>query len=1012
MKEKNFEDYIHQQLEKYGWTYKESIYRSDDQDVWDLCILKQKIIEINNIDESEANKAIFEIQKINFDYITMNYKCWKFLLEGVKVWDSVTNQTKSIKLISDNYMLNDYIFTRQFRVSDGSTTRIPDIVMFINGLPIAILELKSELAFENIEDAFNQNESLKLFCPKLWSFNIFNFISNRLDTRYGTVTSSYQKMIRANNMKTRDDRDIIEFLFERKNIIDYITKYSFFSDEKGFLSKYIAAPHQVEAVINSMNNILDDNAKGGLVWHTQGSGKSVTMIFLAKSIIIAKPKTTIIMLTDRKTLDLQLYQRFTNASYFLRNKPILVESRKDLIVKLENKKYFGIYFTTIQKFFSNTGILSNRKDICVLVDEAHRTQNNIEDEYKISKEVKKLILKSGYAKFMRSALPNAKFVGFTGTPLIGFEKDSKKIFGEYNHKYLMSDSTEDGTTVPIHYEMRKLEIPLNQEYLDIMDKLQEEYISTLDPDKITSHQNLNKLMESANINDILENKNIILEKSKDILKHYDSRNSILNNKVMIVANSRNAAYLYYKTITELRPEIKNEVILVITGNNKDSLEMKNSIVQKKEINSVESEFRKDTSKYKIAIVVDMWLTGFDVPDLETLYMDKVIKWHNLIQAIARVNRTYENNLTKKIKYNGLIVDYIGIWNHIADALLQYSNNKRIGFGISIENIEEAKKYLLDTINIINDNYMKNINNFNNLNDTEKYNYIILSYEKLLSINDNNSRNEFIKLARNIGKYLKMSFSIIEDDIKQQAKGIVQVSKLLTRNIVVVAGQLEETIYSIKNAIKDCIDSSKSDIEIKSSILTKNIYDVAQILEHEVKELQNIYPHVALKMYKSGIQLMIDELDKTRPIAAKKMSEKIRDILSGMQANDNIEKIIELIREIAKEIINKIDEPVEFEDSQLQAFYEIIADDQYLRDNKNSEILRRLAKDIYQTVVKAGTEQFETSGKVKSHIKVELHKLLKNKYNYPPDNLKDISGLLINQITKSIRLNKDYFKRER
>jgi len=330
------------------------------------------------------------------------------------------------------------------------------------------------------------------------------------------------------------------------------------------------------------------------------------MVMLVKAIIETMNNATIVVVTDRNTLDEQLLKRFLNAEGYLRNKAVAIASRKDLIEKLKDKKYFGIYFSTVQKFVEDTGALTTRDDLFILVDEAHRTQNNIGGEKDIDNCKRKIITKFGFARYMRNAFPNAKIVGFTGTPLMKqYDKDTTEIFGNYNHIYSMNDAVADNAVVPIHYEMRKVKLDLNQYYLDEMDEIQNEYINSLDFNDIISQQKVDTLLKSVKLKQILEDDDVIKAKATDILKHLTKRSAVLHGKAMIVASTRLAAFKYYQNIIIINPSLKDKVILVITESNKDSQAMKDVIVPKRDINKVAEEFRKDNSKYQIAIVVDM-----------------------------------------------------------------------------------------------------------------------------------------------------------------------------------------------------------------------------------------------------------------------------------------------------------------------------------------------------------------------------------------------------------------------
>lgn len=1006
--EQAFEEKVESELNSLGWVSKKDFPRKDLREVFDFDLLKEKIITINKVSDSISNLALNEIKKISDDLIDMNIKAHQMLINGIKIYNPDEERFITVKIVSNVPFENDFNLVRQFEVSNGDSVRIPDITLFINGIPIAVMELKGPLALEGVNDAFDQNESLKRHSPKLFSFNVLNFVSNDLITKYGSLTSSFKHFYGWNNWKTKEGKTPVEFLFNKEMIIKLINLYTFYSTEQNPV-KYLAAPHQIRAVEATIEKLKKANdTRGGVVWHTQGSGKSVTMVFLTKAIITTFNKATVLLVTDRNTLDKQLYQRFLNAEGYLRTKADLIESRKDLVSKLDSKKHFGIYFSTVQKFTEETGVLSNRDDIFMLVDEAHRTQNNIDGERVLSKETEEIALKFGYARFMRDAFPNAKITGFTGTPLMKYDSDTRAIFGEYNDVYSMNDAVSDGATVPINYEMRKIKFELNSDYLREMDAIQSEYLKSLDGDDISSQAKIEALLKSVKITAVLEDDDVIKAKVHDMINHLSIRKKILHGKAMIVANSRNAAYKYYKVITDEFPEYKDKTILVMTESNKDSEEMQKAIVKRTNIDEVASEFRKSNSKYKIAIVVDMWLTGFDVPDLDVMYMDKIIKWHNLMQAIARVNRTYADKVVSK--ESGLIVDYIGIWKYLSDALVQYASGSTGSMDIEIEDVRKGREKLNEAFDLLDDFYIKGIKQFDLLSSSEKYSFVMSSYNDVLSFNLQ-KKNEFIKLARKIKRFFKIAYSIISDKEATISKGVEIINSLLTAASVQQDDQLILTIEAIKQAVEKAVDTKTTDVEVMSSKLTKDINQVAYILQEEADTLIKTSPKVAIQLLKSSLQAQLKELERVRPVFAKKASDKLRDIINELEKTDDIERTIEIIRELSKEIVNEKNKPLEFDEPQLQAFFEIISNDAYLSHNNNSEVLRKIATELMSVVKENITDQFKNNPKVRTKVLVELKKLLKTKYNYPPEQLGGTSGILVDLISKEIKINEGYFRKD-
>ncbi|MGL5268671.1 MAG: type I restriction endonuclease subunit R [Spiroplasma sp.] len=1011
VREDNFEEDVTKKLVDLGWEKISDIQRDDWREVFDFSLLLQQIKLINNIDDRIANLAINKIKKVNDTFINMNKQCWKMLVDGIKVDDEKTKLTKTIKLLSENVSKNKYQVVRQLAISDGVKLRKPDIILYINGLPVVVFELKAPLANQSLKDAFDQNESLKRDIPKLWAFNVMNFLSNMLVSRYGSTLAGIKKMHRINNLKTRNGIDIFDYLFNKTDFYQFIKTFSFYSNENNNFIKYMAAPHQIDAVRKTIEKLkITSNNQGGVVWHTQGSGKSVTMVMLAKLIIETINNATIIVVTDRNTLDEQLFTRFLNAKDYLWNEAKQIKSRKDLIEKLRSKKHFDIYFSTVQKFTEGTGILTNRDDVFILVDEAHRTQNNIDEEKFLSKETEEFISKFGFARCMRNAFPNAKIVGFTGTPLMKADKDTTQIFGDYNDIYSMNDAVKDNAIVPIHYEMRKVKINLNEEYLHEMDLIQKEYIKSLNLNDISSQEKIDELLKSVNIKQVLEDDKVIKAKARDILQHLRKRSAVLHGKAIIVATSRKAAFKYYKAFIELDYSLKDKVILVITESNKDSKEMTSAIVSKRDINKVANKFRDAKSEYKIAIVVDMWLTGFDVPDLDVLYIDKFIKWHNLMQAIARVNRTYEDKSTRKVKENGLIVDYIGIWSFLLKALSKYAPGIENTFDFSIEDVHTVRDKLLEHFKSINDSYIKDLYTFDSLNPKEQYRFIITAYEKLLEL-PVEQKNKFIGLARETKRFFKMSYSVISQKESVIAKCIEIINSFLLKSLVETDENLENTIELIKAAIARTVDSKTSEVFTSESKISKNINETALTLTSEAKNLKKSSPLVAIEFMKYSIKAQLQNLQNIRPVFAKYASDKLRNIIAELSRIEDALTVVDRLEDLNQEIVKEANKPLEFEYPQLQVFYEIVSNDEFLKNNHSSEILKKLIAEIIASIKECGVEQFENNPQVKSKIQTNLKSLLRQKYDYPLEHLQDISNILVEQLTNQIKINKDFFRKD-
>lgn len=1003
--EENFENKVLEQLSSLNWDINYSFQRERYDQAIDYELLKKQIYQINQEKEITSQlieEVIVEIKRISGNANEQNILGTRYLLKGVKVYDEFKKRSLTIKIISDDLDKNHYGAINQFElINSNGNKRFPDIVCFINGLPIIVCELKAADAMETIEDAYKQNASLKRQFPNLYSFNIFDFLaSDDISCKYGSITAPFEKYFNANLCKTNENKSI-QRLFNHEIIHDFINFFSFYSDDKSI--KYVAGLHQIEAVqatIKKFKNKETHDHKGGVVWHTQGSGKSITMLMLSKLIIKYFPLSTILLVTDRNSLDQQLFNVFQKNSKYLSCIPEPVETRSDLIEKLKNKKHFGIYFTTVQKFAIDTGLLSKRDDIYVLVDEAHRSQNNIEGEKKLNEKLKEFIIKFGYAKFMRDAFPNATITGFTGTPLMG-NKKTTGIFGNYNHKYSMSESIRDGSTVPIYYEARKPNIFLNKEGTKLMDEIQDCYAKTLDPNDIDAEEKMNSLYKVVKEKMILENPDVIFSKANDMLRHLKIRAKLLNGKAMVVVASRKAAFLYYKSFLKIDPTLKDKLILVITHSNKDSVEEEQMIVPKFELSSVASKFKKSESNYKIVIVVDMWLTGFDVPDLDVMYIDKLMRWHNLMQAIARVNRTFKN------KESGLVVDYLGIWKHLSDALLQYANANEIEIDMDLKDIERAKIKLLDELDIIEEHFIPNIKTFPDLNSKEQYNFVLQSVNHVLKYNFDKG-NEFKCKVKRITKLMKFVFTVIDKNIASMVKVITIIKQFATRKNLAFDDQLNISIKKLKLAIEQAVDINSSQAILQPVKINKDISVVAALLETEARQLRNTQPNVAKKLLEDSINSNLALMKKTRPHFARKVSDMLKDILKRFQHEEDLQKYLDVLFDLSKEITTTLREDPAFSDPHLQAFFEILGDDEYFKQNKNSELLRKIAEDLMSVVKINITDQFYKNSKVRNKIAIQLKKILKNKYNYPPKKLNGISKILVDRINQEIKYSSEYY----
>ncbi len=661
--EHKYEELVIKYFQEIGYLYKTSdeilTVRKDLGIVVLYNSLESAIRKINDVNEFEISNIIGEVRRTDeANLLKANEKAIKYMTEGIKVKGKDDEITKTFKIIDfENINNNEFIVTNQLRVISSHQNydnQIPDIVIYINGLPVSIIELKSPAIDDishSIDDAYKQVQNYQSYMPSLFTWNILNVISNKHINRYGSLTASYTRYSNWRNLKSNDvinDEYFFESLFEKSNILNILKNFTFFTsgDDK---AKIIAGYHQIQGIQEANESILKamDNhtGKAGIFWHTQGSGKSLSMVFLIRYINNIKMKLTTLIITDRKDLDNQLSNTFTSAIDFLGQNVKQIESISDLKETLNNRKQNGIYLCTVQKFNQTVGELSARDDILVISDEAHRSHKNINGKLEVLEEELKVEQKYGYAYYLRQAFPNATFMGFTGTPIETEDHQTKSIFGDYATKYLMSDAEADGFVVPIKYESRhaKLEIASQKKSeLDALYKeVREEVLESTDL-KADVQKHLNSKIQKMDM--IIGDSDRINEIATDFVKHYKSRQSLLKGKAMFVAYNRDIAFKYYYKMIELDPELKKNIRVILTANNqKDTPEMLSIIGNDKYRKDSADEFKNPESDFKIVIVVDMWLTGFDAPCLDTLYLDKPIKMHNLMQTIAQFNA---NNCTR------------------------------------------------------------------------------------------------------------------------------------------------------------------------------------------------------------------------------------------------------------------------------------------------------------------------------------------------------------------------------
>lgn len=959
--------------------------------------LEDAIIRLNkNITNEDIRETIRFIKNLDNNNTILNNKQFtKYLFEGVKipVQEHGTTRYKSVKIIDfkDIYM-NVFKAVNQYTIIEESEKR-PDIIVFINGMPLVVIELKSTIREEvKLEDGYNQLRGYQnVHIPTLFYYNQFLIVSDGVQARAGTITSPWSRF---SEWKKSEDTDVVKEnmathntlfngMMRKERIMDIINNFIMWSGD----NKILAAYHQyfgVKKAIKSTEKAYNERTgKAGILWHTQGSGKSFSMVFYSANMIKILKNPSIVVVTDRNDLDDQLFNTFSQCSDFLKQKPIQIESREDLNDKLENRVSGGIFFTTLQKFEEETGVFSKRDDILILVDEAHRSHYGIDAVMKFDKDKMIAYKKYGTAKYLHTAFPNATYIGFTGTPVETKDKSTSEIFGRVIDTYDMTQAILDGATVPIMYEARMARVGLNQKILDEID----DYYTYLERDEGVDEETLNESKkEMAKMQEIIEDPDRLELIVKDIIKNYSDIENTVANKAMVVAYSRKTAYTMYKKFLELKPEWKNKVHMVITSNNKDEVEMQKAIGSSKNKQQLEKDFKDYNSEFKIAIVVDMWLTGFDVPSLGTMYVDKPMKAHNLMQAIARVNRVYKD------KQGGLIVDYIGLKRWLLDALKTYTKRDQ---GKVIDN-SEIVKVLMDKIELIRNIFHGFIyKHFAMTTDSDKYEIIMAGADWILR--DEKIKKEFLKYSYDCKSLYSLCAGELSQEIKDEILFFVSVrsfiKKLSSSGNIIDSKEINERVGEmLERAIQD--DEMLQIGKVQNS---NRIMLLSEELMNKIAKMQK--KNIAVEVLNRALKDYVEKVGLKNIVMQEKFSTKFQKIATAYNERtsvEDIEKIIQeminLKNEIDKELAagNKYDLSVE-----EKAFFDALGNDPQVKELMRDETLVKIAKELVDTINSNMTIDWDIRKDARARMRYEIKKLL-IKYDYPPVKRDSAVQLVIRQ----------------
>jgi type I restriction enzyme R subunit len=1059
--ESEIEKFAIELLEKQGYQYihgpdiapdSKKAERASYEDVILLEKLKTAVTRINPLIPAEAREdAIKQIARLNSpELITNNENFHRMLTEGINVTYQKDGHSRGdlVWLINFNDPEdNDFIVLNQYTVIENHVNKRPDVILFVNGLPLVVIELKNP-ADENatVHSAFKQVQTYKQAIPSLFTYNGILVISDGLEAKAGTISAGYSRFMA---WKTADGKveaspligqleTMIKGMLDKETLLDLIRHFIVFEKssslrvdsnrekkegrEKDIITiqsvKKLAAYHQYYAVNRAVESTLRASGyikktdskfnascvlqlpenyglagvksqsigdkKGGVVWHTQGSGKSLSMLFYTGKIVLAMDNPTVLLLTDRNDLDDQLFNTFAASKQLLRQEPVQAENREQLkeLLKVISG---GVVFTTIQKFHPEEGNvyekLSDRTNIIVIADEAHRTQYGFKGKTVDEKDEdgnvigKKTVY--GFAKYMRDALPNATYLGFTGTPIEKTDANTPAVFGNYVDVYDIAQSVHDGATVRIYYESRLAKIALSDEGK----RLVEDFDNNFNQDELSENQKAKA--KWTQLEALIGSANRIKQIAKDIIFHFEQRQEIINGKAMIVTMSRRIAAELYKAIIEIKPEwhsedLKKGVIkVVMTSASSDGPEISKHHTTKEERRFLADRMREADDELKLVIVCDMWLTGFDVPSLHTLYIDKPMKGHNLMQAIARVNRVYKD------KSGGLIVDYLGIASDLKKALSFYSDAG--GKGDPATTQEQAVQLMLEKIEIVSQMFHGfAYESYFDADTGKKLSLILCAEEHILGLEDGKKRYIDAVTA------LSQAFSIAIPheqamDVKDEVAFFQAVKSRLVKFDTTGSGNTNE---EVETAIRQVIDKAlvtEKVIDVFDAAGIKKP-DISILSEDFLLEVKNMeHKNIALEVLKKLLNDEIKYRTKKNLIQSKTLMEMLENSIKKyhnkiLTAAEVIEELIKL----SKEIREMDKEPKEMGLSDYEyAFYTAIANNDSAKQVMQQEQLRELAIVLFEKVKENASIDWTIKESVKAKLKVIVKRILR-KYGYPPD----------------------------
>lgn len=990
--EKTLIEYFCENLD-YEHLYGPDVPRTTTEyhDVFLPDILPEALERINpTLPRQAINEAVLKINDIDTGSLQQRNEAFhEYLQSGVEVrfFDGKEEQNDIVYLIDfDNPENNDFHVVNQWTFVEYSNKR-PDLIVFVNGMPLVMFELKSPSREEtDSSDAYLQLRNYMQHIPSMFVPNAFCVMSDMSDTRVGTITASEDRFVKWKSIdgdysetQNADWKTMLEGMFRKERLTDIIKNFICFNDSADSVVKILAGYHQYFAVHKAADRAVEavaGDGKIGVFWHTQGSGKSLSMVFLAHMLQEKLQSPTIVVITDRNDLDDQLFSQFGRCANFLRQKPERAINRKNLQVLLRDREANGIIFTTMQKFMEDDEPLCDRSNVVVMVDEAHRGQYGLTEKMTADGRIS-----IGAARLVRKALPNASYIGFTGTPISTEDKNTREIFGDYIDVYDMTQAVEDEATRPVYYESRVVALGLNEETLAQLDREYADFANEANEISVEKSKR-----DFAGLDAIFATPQVIDSLCRDIIDHYENyRSDVLTGKALIVAYSRPVAMKIYYRMLELRPEWKEKLGVVMTMGNQDPEEWFEVCGGKTHKKEMERRFKKEDDPLKIAIVVDMWLTGFDVPSLATMYVFKPMKGHNLMQAIARVNRVYKG------KEGGLVVDYIGIANALKRAMKDYTQRDQHNYG-DMDIAATAYPKFLDKLEVCRDllygfEYHDRIFSNSRVELAEAINE---GTNWLLDPGHKEDMEDFVKQAQLMNQALSLCKSLVSEEDQHEAAFLsvlrVQVLRITGRTGTGGGGM---TYAEFNKHIASILEQAVT-AQGTINIFEKDSVEISIFDEAFLEELAHMKEkNIALETLKRLIKEQVKNYQKTSVVKAQKFSEmlqkSVNGYLNGMLTNA---EVIEELLNMAKEMMAERKEGKDLGLSQEElAFYDALTKPQAVKDFYDNEELIAITRELTEAMRQNATIDWQRKESARAGMRRAIKRLLRH-HRYPPEGMED------------------------